>query len=284
MELGQKLKKIAHNYRVQITQTFKFTYEAFLPLKKDFEKFKDLLKEKEYQKAFEALSLKIKKTRENIKKSVLITTNEDLKSMEDKIKNKYKNYKIVLLTKEESDINTAFLLKDIAKHRSKSLLNMSFIYLMTLYEAFNKDFFFELFLNMPETLKSKEKQIDYETALSCKKIEELHENIVNKEIDQMGYINLIEFANYINIKFKIDLSKEFNKFEALKENYFRRNIIVHNSGRISEVYINKMNLNPDDLGKELNIDINYLERCFNNIHKYISFIKQKFLKKFNLSI
>lgn len=160
---------------------------------------------------------------------------------------------------------------------------MSLIYLFSLFEAFNKDFFQTLFKYKPELMKSKKKQINYDTILKFSDINELHEYITQKEVNQYGYFDIDAIAQILMDKFKINLKEELKYWEQLRENYYRRNLIVHNDGKISSVYLKKFELSDKDLNKELKCDDTYLEECCRNIQNYIDFIYSSIKKKFYLT-
>ncbi len=84
-------------------------------------------------------------------------------------------------------------------------------------------------------------------------------------------------------KFNINLKEEFEYWEQLRENYYRRNIIVHNDGKISSVYLKKLELSDKEINNELKCDDNYLGECCRNIQNYIDFIYSSIKKKFSLT-
>ncbi len=61
---------------------------------------------------------------------------------------------------------------------------MSLIYLFSLFEAFNKDFFQTLYKYKPELMKSKKKHLNYELILKFSDINDIHEYIIQNEVNQ----------------------------------------------------------------------------------------------------
>ncbi len=159
---------------------------------------------------------------------------------------------------------------------------MSLIYLFSLFEAFNKDFFQTLFKYRPELMKSKRKHLNYETILEFSDINDLHEYITQKEVNKYGYFDIDNIAQMLMDKFNISLKEEFEYWKQLRENYFRRNIIVHNDGKISSTYLRKLELPNEELNKELICDNVYIGECCRNIQTYIDFISSSIKKKVNL--
>jgi len=162
------------------------------------------------------------------------------------------------------------------------ILKMGLIYFFSLFEAFNKDYFQELYIFKPDLMKSKKKKVDLEYLLQFKNIEDLYKSLSQNQIERFGYLDINELAKLILKKFNIDLKNNLECWSNLRESYYRRNIIVHNDGRISELYLKKLSLGNDQLNEELNCDIEYLWKRHNDIQSYMDFIDDSIRKKFNL--
>jgi len=165
---------------------------------------------------------------------------------------------------------------------NEHMLKMSMIYLFSLFEAFNKDLFQALFLNKPYLMKSKIKELDYETILGFSDINDLHEYLSHKEVDKYGYYDIDELSKFLVETFNISLEEDFEYWKELRENYYRRNIIVHNDGKISKVYLKKLALPEEQLNKELITDKFYLGDCYRNIKNYMDIISESIRKIFNI--
>ncbi|MFX1370554.1 MAG: hypothetical protein ACFFCE_01740 [Promethearchaeota archaeon] len=162
------------------------------------------------------------------------------------------------------------------------ILKMGLIYLFSLFEAFNKDYFQELFTYKPDLMKSKKRKIDYENILQFGTIEDLHKSLAENIVDKFGYRDIDKFAKFILKNFKIDLDNNLECWLNLRESYYRRNCIVHNDGKISELYLKKLSLGNNELNQELDCDIEYLWNLHHDIHSYIDFIDESIRQKFNL--
>ncbi len=107
------------------------------------------------------------------------------------------------------------------------------ITLFPYFEAFNKDFI--------KNLTSYEEiifHIDYE------------------QLDNYGHLDIDKLNNELKNRFGLDLSKDFNAWEDLRENYYRRNVIVHNKFQVSKIYNDKMSKN-EGIGSKLKNNPNY---------------------------
>ncbi|HEC37333.1 MAG TPA: hypothetical protein ENI29_03795 [bacterium] len=162
------------------------------------------------------------------------------------------------------------------------ILKMGLIYFFSLFEAFNKDYFQELYLFKPDLMKSKERKVDLEYLLQFENIEDLHRSLSQDQIERFGHQDIDEFAKLILKKFNIDLKGNLECWPNLRESYYRRNIIVHNDGKISELYLKKLSLGNDKLNEELDCNIESLWKCHSDIHSYMDFIDDAIRKKFNL--
>lgn len=166
--------------------------------------------------------------------------------------------------------------------KSEHLMNMTLVYLMALFEGFNKKFFLTLLMNKPEQLKSRKKTVNYEKLIEFDSIENLHKYLAKEITNKLGYKDIDKFKNYLSKQYNINLDKEFENWEALRDNYFRRNIIVHNNGRISEICIKKLKISPDLLNSKPIMNIDYLAEASNNLKSYMDFIFITIKEKFKL--
>ena len=284
----EKLKDISLNYYVMCLQTFKVfdkTYKALIKsCRKKLISCNNMLKDP--------------KLRELIRKHMEIM---DIGKIQDyvienidSIRSKYGNYYDDVIYKDEKSGKFLLYNKEVAKYFSifsdadlnlmhcKVLINMTVIYLLTIFEAFNNDYFSELISNKPIIMTSK-KTLTFKEILENKSIDELHYTmahiLVNNAIKEN---NIDEFNRKFLIKnFKINL-EEYKKYKNLRENYYRRNIIVHNKGYADEKYIEMIEGKNSLLGKKIPITFIYVKRCFFDVYEYIKFIELQMKKKFNV--
>lgn len=258
MSLSVKLKAILWYYLEQINLVLDVTFSMYYILKNEYIKIQDILKTEEYLEKF--------------KEYLNIITKLD----------KSPDGTGIYLSNEHQEIY------DLQKRLALSLpklnltMNMTLIYLMALFEAFNKLFFSLLFSEKPELMKSKEKSITYDDLLEFETINTLHEYLAEQETEKFGRIDIDKFCNEIERRFNIHLNEELENWESLRENYYRRNIIVHNDGMISDIYLEKMKLTPENLNRIIISDDNYLIEAHKNLKNYMIFIFNRIKEKFNL--
>ena len=161
------------------------------------------------------------------------------------------------------------------------ILKMGLITYFSLFEAFNKDYFQELYNNMPHLMKSKKNALNAEDLLEFKTMEDLHKHLALKEVEKFGYLNIDEIADLLDNKFKIDLRKDLKSWLVLRESYYRRNIIVHTDGKVSITYLEKCPSEKLKLGQELLCDIEHIWKRHSDLQSYMDFIHKSIEKKFH---
>ena len=161
------------------------------------------------------------------------------------------------------------------------ILKMGLITYFSLFEAFNKDYFQELYNNMPHLMKSKKNTLNAEDLLEFKTMEDLHKHLALKEVEKFGYLNIDEIADLLDKKFKIDLRKDLKCWLVLRESYYRRNIIVHTDGKVSKTYLEKCPSDNLKLGQELPCDIEHVWKRQYDLQSYMDFIHKSIEKKFH---
>jgi hypothetical protein len=137
--------------------------------------------------------------------------------------------------------------------------NMSLVYLVAVFENFIQRVLLISFRKKPETLRTCQKNLNYEELLKFSNIDEVREGIIEKEImvvnedieDIRKYIKkrfgieISEFVEdsekiqqFIKMKLGIEISKAFN-WNEFKERFYRRNLLIHNSGMPNKLYRQK---------------------------------------------
>lgn len=259
MSLGVKLKSILGYYREQITLVMDVMFSTYYILKNEYIQIRDLLTSEDYKKSYTEY-LKIMNQLENSAEGTGIYLSKHHHEMLEKHREMRRNIP-----------------------KSEHLMNMTLVYLMALFEGFNKKFFQTLLINKPEQMKSRKKKINYEKLVEFASIEKLHKYLAEEITDKLGYKDIDKFNNFLLKQYTINLDKEFENWEALRDNYYRRNIIVHNNGRISELCIKKLKISPDLLNSKPIMNIDYLVGASNNLKSYMDFIFITIKEKFKLN-
>lgn len=120
------------------------------------------------------------------------------------------------------------------------------IYAVASFEAFLNKLLFLLYEHEPRALKSNLKAMSYEEILSCNSIKSLRGKMINTVLHELSYKSISDQMLFINKKFGFDLifsdtpSTLFDNnisLPKLTEIFSFRNIILHNSGEVNELFI-----------------------------------------------
>ncbi len=162
------------------------------------------------------------------------------------------------------------------------LVKMTLIYQFSFFEACLKDLFKKIYENRPELLRSNSKDLSNKEIIDSKTKEELLIKILDNEVDWWGYQNIDKIAKRIESRFNINLKKDFINWKELREAYYLRNIIVHNSGIINEISCKKLGYDQSQIGVPIDIRTEYIERIYKIIRKNLIFIKNGLLRNLYL--
>ncbi len=296
--LPKNLKECCRSYLIQIAQTF----EAVKPF---FEKNQPMLSK--YETAFRRSNKQAANTIKEIMEELEEAETETrvITEAETKLETKYlrkkyderefkegitytvialgimggKTRRKLVLKQEDGELLDLYSKGGMLWTQAKNLRKMTIVYMFCLLEACFKKLLFHVYVLKPICLKSKEKKIDYETLLSHSSLVDLYYFLAIEETNKIGYMDIDKIANYFIKKLGFDFTK-YEKWEQLRESYYRRNIIVHNGGKISSIYLRKLNLDKNLLNTELELDFNYVKSFYENIHGMVSYLKDNFPKKF----
>lgn len=211
---------------------------------------------------------------------------KNLKEKKDSNINLKKTYELNFINIKWDEINFN-LLPTAPIEFMRYLYNMAHIYFLTIFEAFNKDYFIELLTAKPYLMKSKnskenekQKELTYNEILQFSSVNQLKRYMAERQMDSIFYKNIDEFFGFLQKRINIDI-KKFGKLESLRENYYRRNIIVHNGGVVNEKYLKNVKSTLKK-GTLIENNFDYLEECNLNIFKYMDFIDIFIKDKFKI--
>jgi hypothetical protein len=120
----------------------------------------------------------------------------------------------------------------------------------------------------PEIIQNSEKQLTFSELNKFSSIKEAQEYIIEKEIETVLRENYTEQFKWFENKLKIQLRKDLPIWQTFIEISQRRNLFVHNDGKVSTQYLNvckENNVQIDDklkVGDELEVGIKYFDKSF----------------------
>ena len=173
----------------------------------------------------------------------------------------------------------------------REFYNMIHINLFTNFEAFNKDFFLKVYFSKPELLLKKsaalqkgekDRMLEFRDILKYSTYEEIIFHMAYEQVDNYGRLNIDGINNELKNKFKLDLTKDFDDWEDIKEKYYRRNVVVHNKSQVSKLYNDKTGKN-ERIGSKLRNNPKYIRSIRNNLDRYIDFIYDRITAKLGIS-
>ncbi len=165
------------------------------------------------------------------------------------------------------------------KTQADFALKMLHVFIIALYEGFNKEFFTELFMVNPKLMIKNLKKKKLLISSPSNSLLEVASEKVNKFKKNVDWL-----AGHLKGKsYNIDITTDFKIWKDFRENYYRRNVIVHNNGIIDEDYCDRISLSKTEVGKTLVMDKNYLLECKNNTIAYFEFIYEEITNKLGLS-
>jgi len=140
----------------------------------------------------------------------------------------------------------------------KVIREMSLVYLVAEFESFLGNILKLTFDTRPEILSSSQKTMTFEELVKINNISEVRLRLIEKEVHNVLCLDIDEIGVYFKQKFNVDLSR-FVDWKKLTEMFYRRHVIVHNSGIASKTYALKTNSTLE--GKQLSVTETYLKGC-----------------------
>jgi hypothetical protein len=123
--------------------------------------------------------------------------------------------------------------------KQRSLISkMVLVHLISLWEAFIRDYASELLVAHPVMLRSKA-QITFEELSSYDSIKQLNRGLADREVNTFSHQGIEDVAEFFAKRMNIDLTT-FPEWDALRENSYRRNTVSHNGARIDGTYQRKL--------------------------------------------
>lgn len=125
-----------------------------------------------------------------------------------------------------------------------------------------------VFLVRPELINNSEKQLTYSQLKTFNDLNDARDYMIEKEIETVLRESHTDQFKWFEKKLGISLLKDLPIWSTFIEVTQRRNLFVHNDGKVSSQYINickenKVNLSTDlKIGDSLDVDLQYFEKAF----------------------
>lgn len=156
----------------------------------------------------------------------------------------------------EEDRIQKLIFESIVRMKGNSIIrDMSLVYIVAIFEDFLQKILRISFKRKPELLMTCQKNVTYEELLQYDDINNARDGIIEKEIEIVNE-DVEVVRQYINRKFNVDISR-FVDWKEFKERFYRRNILVHNSGIPNKTY--RLKTGCKDGSKRLTVSMDYLK-------------------------
>jgi hypothetical protein len=170
-------------------------------------------------------------------------------------------------------INILYDLKRLTPSNVELLHKSVFVILVSYFDFILSDLIHCFYQMHPESLSGKELSITLKELKLCSYLDEAINYIINKEVDKVLFDNLENQKNYLKSYLKIDIKENIICWNRINEAIERRNIIVHNNGKINRRYLKSADLSVlSDVkskklkeGKTIRIDEGYFTTIYNEI-------------------
>ena len=136
------------------------------------------------------------------------------------------------------------------------------------FDTYVSDLIKAIFIVRPEIIQNSEKQLTFSELNKFVSIQEAQDYIIEKEIETVLRESHAEQFKWFENKLKIQLRKDLPIWQTFIEITQRRNLFVHNDGKISTQYLNvckEHNVQIDDnlkVGGELDVGLKYFDKSF----------------------
>lgn len=155
-----------------------------------------------------------------------------------------------------------------AKQRQKEIIySGSFIILITYFENMIAKLLRCDFQKHPNRMSLENKTVTYKMLEMSESIEDVKDYLIEEEVISIMYKSINDWIEYLKKKVKLKLEYASESLPILNEIMARRNLIVHNEGKVNSIYINivSKNNNAFKIGDVLFVDKKYIDNTINTL-------------------
>ena len=147
------------------------------------------------------------------------------------------------------------------------LINRSFIIsLLSQLDTYLKDLMEIIIDNKPHIITGSDKKLTFSEIAQFENLDEAKEHLIEKEIETVIRNNINEQFKWFENNLSVKLRKDLPSWNTLMELTQRRNLFVHNNGKVSTQYLKNCSPNTGSqikLNDTLHSDLDYFEQSFN---------------------
>jgi hypothetical protein len=148
----------------------------------------------------------------------------------------------------------------------------------------------QIFINYPNHLTNSDNKIrgtmdnkvDVREVLEAGSITEFIQRYADKKVHELGYLGLLRLVEYLNNKLALKFNTSMSDFQDACELVEVRNIIVHNAGRVSTVYLQRSSRKDLQSGDVYPLTKNDVLEMTNKLSKVAGELDLQIVSKFKL--
>lgn len=159
------------------------------------------------------------------------------------------------------------------KRIRQQLLELIFVRLISVLEAYLVDTVRDIFVTTKEPFKDQGIQLSFTQSeiLSSDSMSHLLSKVINKECRRLTSGGFLEIIKYYRTRFNIDLPSISPGKSVMTEYHERRHLLVHRLGKPDSQYRRSYRFT----GKQVTVDDKYLQSCFDDFEGFIDSIDKK---------
>ncbi|GAC1436940.1 MAG: hypothetical protein NVSMB54_37700 [Ktedonobacteraceae bacterium] len=142
-----------------------------------------------------------------------------------------------------------------------------------------------IYTEKPEILKGSDNKVEVREVLEAGSIEEFTQRYAEQKVSGLAYRGLPKLIEYMNNSFKLQFDTSNIDFLMTCEIVEVRNIIVHNRGQISKIFLQRLPNKANDglqVGELYPLDFMYAVDANNYLERFVATLDQLIVEHFKL--
>ncbi len=143
-----------------------------------------------------------------------------------------------------------------------------------------------IYTEKPETLKGSDNKVEVREVLEAGSIDEFTQRYAEHKVSGLAYKGLPKLIEYMNNSFNLRFDTSDSNFQSACEIVEVRNIIVHNRGRISKSFLQRLPNKANEglqVGELYPLDFSYAVHTSEHLRKFVEVLDQRIVEHFRLN-
>lgn len=166
--------------------------------------------------------------------------------------------------------------------QSQILYSGSLMLLITYLENLISKVFKRDFIKHPQRIALDSKSVTYKLLEQMGDVNEIKNHLIDEEVTSMMFKSFSDWITYLKKNLKLDLKFVNDNFNEIIEIISRRNLFVHNDGKVNSIYLKNTNIDSKyKKGDDIQIDRGYIDNAITLIESTgITIIIELWLKEY----